>query len=208
MDRVLILATHLQNEFSRQTQSITLEVEKMQVGFDSEVSHFNTTVKALGKQGINHVLKGNLINNTTVLAARDGITTVAKTVGMDIGKYLKFKPWGAVNFAKGANGALAFLGVALEAWDSWEQYKREEAFKKAIADMLSNFEKQRQDFIDLINSERFQEDFFPNYLLLKKQQQELQGNLQKSGERQHRFQAWRETAEAIDAEFSELSHCE
>ena len=201
----IILSTRLQNEFSRQTQSITLEVEKMQVGFDSEVNHFNTTVKALGKQGINHVLKGNFINNTTVLAARDGLTTIAKTVGMDIGKYLKFKPWGAVKFAKGANGALAFLGVALEAWDSWEQYKREEAFKKAVATMVGNFEQQRQDFLALVNSERFKEEFFPDYLLLNTRRQELQSNVDESRARQQRFQAWRVEAEAIDAEFKRLN---
>ena len=201
----IILATRLQTEFSRQTQSITLEVEKMQVGFDSEVSHFNTTVKALGKQGINHVLKGNLINNTTVLATRDGIVTIAKTVGMDIGKYLKFKPWGAVNLAKGANGALAAIGVALEVWDSWEQYKREDAFKKAIAEIISNFEQQRQDFLDLVNSERFKEDFFPDYLRLSNRRKELQGNLDESRKRQQRFQEWRAEAEAIDVEFRALS---
>ncbi|MDD2133216.1 LeoA/HP0731 family dynamin-like GTPase [Pseudomonas kurunegalensis] len=201
----IIVSTRLQNEFSRQTQSITLEVEKMQVGFDSEVNHFNTTVKALGKQGINHVLKGNLINNTTVLAARDGITTIAKTVGMDIGKYLKFKPWGAVKFAKGANGALAFIGVALEAWDSWEQYKREEAFKKSVADIVSNFEQQRQDFLDLVNSESFKEKFFPDYLQLNSRRQELQANVDESRVRQQRFLAWRNEAEAIDAEFKRLS---
>jgi GTP-binding protein EngB required for normal cell division len=201
----IILSTRLQNEFSRQTQSITLEVEKMQVGFDSEVNHFNTTVKALGKQGINHVLKGNFINNTTVLAARDGLTTIAKTVGMDIGKYLKFKPWGAVKFANGANGALAFLGVALEAWDSWEQYKREEAFKKAVTTMIANFEQQRQDFLALVNSERFKEEFFPDYLLLNTRRQELQSNVDDSRVRQQRFQAWRVEAEAIDAEFKRLN---
>ncbi|AXA26811.1 LeoA/HP0731 family dynamin-like GTPase [Pseudomonas putida] len=201
----IILATRLQNEFSRQTQSITLEVEKMQVGFDSEVNHFNTTVKALGKQGINHVLKGNLINNTTVLAARDGISTIAKTVGMDIGKYLKFKPWGAVKFAKGANGALALLGVALEAWDSWEQYKREEAFKKTIATMVDNFEKQRQDFIALVNAERFKEEFFPDYLQLNTRRQELQSNLDECRVRQQLFQAWRVEAETIDAESRTLN---
>lgn len=200
----IILATRLQNEFSRQTQSITLEVERMQVGFDNEVNHFNTTVSALGKQGINHLLKGNLINNTTVLAARDGITTIAKTVGMDIGKYLKFKPWGAVKFAKGANGALAALGVALEAWDSWEQYKREEAFKKAIAEMVDNFEQQRQDFLNLVNSERFKEEFFPDYLLLNSRRQELQSSLDEGRGRQQRFQAWRAEAESIDAEFRTL----
>lgn len=197
----VIVATRLQNEFSRQTQSIAFEVEKMQVGFDTEVSHFNTTVKALGKQGINHVLKGNLINNTAVLATRDGITTIAKTVGMDIGKYLKFKSWGAVKFAKGANGALAFLGVALEAWDSWEQYQREDAFKKAIVKMVENFEQQRQDFLDLINSEQFKEQFFGDYVELSNQKRELQENLYQSQERHRRFQAWRVTAEAIDAEF-------
>ncbi|HFT8413881.1 50S ribosome-binding GTPase [Pseudomonas aeruginosa] len=200
----IVLATRLQNEFSRQTQSITLEVEKMQVGFDNEINHFNTTVSALGKQGINHLLKGNLINNTTVLAARDGITTIAKTVGMDIGKYLKFKPWGAVKFAKGANGALAALGVALEAWDSWEQYKREEAFKKAIAEMVDNFEQQRQDFLNLVNSERFKEEFFPDYLLLNSRRQELQSSLDEGRGRQQRFQAWRAEAESIDAEFKTL----
>ncbi len=200
----IVLATRLQTEFSRQTQSITLEVQKMQVGFDSEVNHFNTTIKSLGKQGINHVLKGNLINNTTVLATRDGIVTIAKTVGMDIGKYLKFKPWGAVKFAKGANGALAFLGVALEAWDSWEQYKREAAFKKAIAQMVSNFEQQREDFLGLVNSERFKEEFFPDYLQLNSRRQELQSNLDESRARQQRFQAWRAEAEAIDAEFRAL----
>ncbi|MNM89563.1 hypothetical protein D3C81_1017960 [compost metagenome] len=201
----IIVSTRLQNEFSRQTQSITLEVEKMQVGFDSEVNHFNTNVKPLGKQGINHVLKGNLINNTTVLAARDGLTTIAKTVGMDIGKYLKFKPWGAVKFAKGANGALAFIGVAIEAWDSWEQYKREEAFKKSVAEMVNNFEQQRQDFLAVVNSERFKEQFFPDYLLLNTRRQELQVNVDESRVRQQRFKAWREEAEAIDAEFKRIN---
>lgn len=200
----IILATRLQTEFSRQTQSITLEVEKMQVSFDNEVNHFNTTVKAFGKEGINHVLKGNLINNTTVLATRDGIVAIAKTVGLDVGKYLKFKPWGAIKFAKGANGALAFLGVALEAWNSLEQYKREEAFKKAITEMVSNFENQREDFLSLVNSERFKEEFFPDYLQLISRRQELQSNLDESYSRQRRFQAWRAEAEAIKAKLRAL----
>lgn len=202
----IMLATRLQNEFSRQTQSITLEVEKMQLGFDTEVNHFNTTIKALGKDGINHLLKGNLINNSTVLAARDGLVTAAKTVGMDIGKYLKFKPWGAVNFAKGANGALAVIGVAIEAWDSWEQHKRETEFRKAIAEMVENFEKQRKELLELINNEQFKQQFFGNYLVLKQKAQELESNLQDSLLRQQRFQAWRATAEAIDAQFHELTH--
>lgn len=199
------LATRIQNEFSRQTDAITFEVAKMQSGFDSEVNHFNATMKALGKEGVNHLLKSNLINNTTILATRDGVVAVAKTVGMDIGKYLKFKPWGAIKLAKGVNGVLAFVGVAYEAWDSWEQHKREAAFKKVIEEMIGNFEQQRQDLLDLVNAVQFKEQFFAEYLELKTRLQQLQNDLNDSAERQTRFQNWRIAAEAIEAEFQELS---
>lgn len=201
----IIVATRLQNEFSRETQSITLEVEKMQVGFDTEVSHFNATVTALGKQGVNHVLKGNYINNTTVLAARDGLATAAKTVGMDIGKHLKFKPWGAVKFAKNATAALAVVGVAFELWDSWKQYDREAKFADAVAKMSENFEQQRKDFLSLINADDFKEKFFSNYLDLSEQRRELQIKVNESRERRQRFQAWRGAAEAIEGEFVVMS---
>jgi len=202
----ILIATRLQNEFSRQTQSITLEVEKMQVGFDTEVSHFNTTVSALGKQGVNHVLKGNYINNTSVLAARDGLAGAAKSLGMDIGKSLKFKPWGAIKFAKGATAALAVLGLAFEAWDSWQEYQRQDAFKKAVVAMVENFEKQREDFLYLVNAADFNERFFPTYLDLSKQRRELQEKLVESRERQQRFQDWRAMAESIDAAFQSLAN--
>lgn len=200
----IVLATRLQNEFSRQIQPITLEVEKMQIGFDTEVNHFNTTVKALGKQGVNHLLKGNVINNSSILAARDGIVNVAKTVGVDVGKYLKFKPWGATKLAKGANGALAVVGVAIEAWDSWEEHKREEEFRKAIREIVSNFEKQREDLLGLINSEQFKEQFFGTYTELKGRVLEIEDNLSESRARQQQFHEWRREAEAIREEFKRL----
>jgi GTP-binding protein EngB required for normal cell division len=204
-DEGIVLATRLQNEFSRQTESISLDVAKMQLGFDTEINHFNTNIRAYGKQGVNHLLKGNLINNTTVLAARDTVVNAGKLVGMELGSLLKFKPWGAVKFAKGANGALAFLGVAIEAWDSWEQFKREEAFRNSITKMVENFTTQRKELLTLINAEQFKEQFFSKYLELKTSVDMLQGSLKDSNERQQRFQAWRHEAEAIDAEFKSLS---
>jgi GTP-binding protein EngB required for normal cell division len=201
----IVLATRLQIEFSRQTESIALDVAKMQLGFDTEINHFNTNVRAFGKQGVNHLLKGNVINNATVLAARDTLVSAGKMVGMELGSLLKFKPWGAVTFAKGANGALAFLGVAIEAWDSWEQYKREEAFRSSIAKMVEDFEKQRKELIALINAEQFKEQFFGKYLELKDSVAMLQNSLRDSSERQQRFQVWRVEAEAIDEQFKVLN---
>ena len=197
----IIVGTRLQKEFNQRTQSITFEMKKMHVNFNSEVDHFNVTVKALGKQGVNHVLKSNLINRSTVLAARDGVVSIAKTVGLDLGKHLKFKPWGAVNFAKGANGALAFVGVALEVWDSWEKYKREDAFKKMVQTIIVNFETQRKDFIDMINGEDFYNNFFPDYMDLKNKNEDLNLSLKESRERQQSFERWKEGAQAVEAKF-------
>lgn len=201
----VMISTDLQNEFSRQMGAITLEVEKMQTSFDNEVSHFNTTIKSLGKEGANHALKSNLINSKTVLATRDGIVSIAKTLGMDLGKYLKFKPWGAVNFAKGANAALVVVGVALEAWDSYSQYKKEEEFRGIIKDIVDNFDEQRKDLLDLINAEEFKQKFFPGYIELDKQLSELEKNLFESKERQQVFAAWREEATQIESELKALN---
>lgn len=200
----ILIATRLQNEFSRQVQPITLEVEKMQIGFDNEVSHFNTTIKSMGKQGVNHVLNGKFINKDTVLAARDGVVNVAKSVGVDLGKYLKFKPWGATKFAKGANGALAAVGLAFELWDSWEEHKRQTEFQNAIAKMVSNFEKQREELLTLINSDQFKEMFFGNYIELREQVAEVGNMLNQSRESQQMFQAWKSEAEAIKEDFKRM----
>lgn len=201
-DDGIIVSTHLQNEFSRQIQPITLNMEKMQLSFDTEVNHFNSTVRDLGKQGVNHVIKSNLIDNKTILAARDGMVSVGKALGVDLSKALKFKPWGATKLAKGANGALVVVGVALEAWDSWQQYQREQKFREAVQGMVQNFKDRRSELLELINQDQFKEQFFGD---LKRDAKALAISLDESRERQQRFLAWRETAETIEAEFAELA---
>lgn len=200
-DEGIIVSMRLENEFSRQIQPIELNMEKMQLSFDTEVNQFNTTIKAFGKQGINHVLKGNLINNKTVLGARDGIVGMGKLFGKDFGSALKFKPWGATKLAKGANGALIAVGIALEAWDSYQQYQREQEFQKAIAGMIQNFKQQRENLKELIEKTQFKEQFFGD---LKSNARGLEASLNVSRESQQRFQAWRATAETIEGEFRKL----
>ena len=200
-DEGIIVSMRLENEFSRQIQPIALNMEKMQLSFDTEVNQFNTTIKAFGKQGINHLLKGNLINNKTVLGARDGIVGMGKLFGKDFASALKFKPWGAAKLAKGANGALIAVGIALEAWDSYQQYQREQEFAKAIAGMIQNFKQQRENLKELIEKTQFREQFFGD---LKSNARELEASLNASRESQQRFQAWRATAETLEGEFRRL----
>lgn len=198
-DDGIIVSMRLENEFSRQIQPIEINMEKMQLSFDIEVNQFNTTIKAFGKQGINHVLKGNLINNKTVIGARDGIVGMGKLFGKDFGNALKFKPWGATKLAKGANGALIVVGIALEAWDSYQQYQREREFQEAIAGMIQNFKLQRENLKELIGKTQFKEQFFGD---LKSNARELEASLNASRESQQRFQAWRTMAETIEDELN------
>lgn len=204
-DEGIVINSRLQNEFRSQMGVINLEIEKMQITFDNEISHFNTTIKSLGKMGVNNMLKGNFINNKTIIATRDGIVTIAKTLGLDVGKYLKFNPYGAIKFAKGANAALAFVGIAIEVWDSYDKYKKEEQFKKAITDMVEGFNVQRKDLTDLIKSPEFAENFFANYINLNSQLKELDKNLQESKERSHIFSNWLAEAKLLESELITLS---
>lgn len=200
----VVMNTRLQNEFDRQLGSVNLNLDKMKIGFEAEVNHFNTTVKTLGKQGVDYVINSKVINNTTIRATRDGIETLAKTVGLDLGKMLKFKPWGAVSLAKNVNVVLAGIGLAFEAWDSWEQSQREKAFREAIAKIVTNFEKQRVELLDLINGDDFVERFFADYLVLKGSAEEVRLSVDERQRKRQQFHAWREQGEMIDAEFTAL----
>ena len=197
----VVISSKLQNEFDGQLRTVTLDIQKMTVGFNSEVNQFNSVVNVLGKQGLDFVLKGNFINNANVLAARDGVVATAKAIGFDLGGMLKFKPWGAVNFAKGLNGALVFVGVAFELWDSWKQAKREEAFRIAVDEMVDNFELQRSELLDLINGPKFTEQFFPSYIQLNESVVDVFSSVAKHKEKRAHFNEWRKAGEAIEAEF-------
>jgi hypothetical protein len=200
----VVLNTCLQNAFDQQLGGATLEVNKMTARVEMEINHFNDTVKVLGKQGLEYVIKSNFFNPANVLAARNSVVNVAKVAGLDLGKLLQFKPWGAVNFAKGANGLLAVLGLAMEAWDSWEQAKREDAFRKSIDQMVKNLEKQRVELLDLINGQQFIAQFFPGFIELKNTVSDVQLEVETRRQQRIQFHAWREMGDIIDAEFSEF----
>ncbi|HHT1704241.1 TPA: LeoA/HP0731 family dynamin-like GTPase [Citrobacter freundii] len=202
----VMVTTRLQNEFDRQLSSVSHELGRMRLSFDAEIEHFNSTVVNLGKQGISYVIKGNYINNGSVLAARDGIATAAKTLGLDLSKALKFKPWGAVNMAKNINGALAIVGLVLEAYDSYKRHERDETFREAVKDIVDNFNSQREELLAMINSDSFQANFFPDYAALKTNADDVQEAINTQTKLRMDFQNWRESGELIEAEFTLVNH--
>ncbi len=200
--------TKIQNEFERQIGSVNIELKKIETNFNAEIESFDKTIRSYGKQGLNYLSKSKIINKDTVLATRDILVTGAKTIGLDIGKYLKFKPWGATKLANGAGAALAAIGLVMELWDSYEQKQKEIEFQKSIIDMVNNFEKQRNELIDLINSENFISNFFPTYLDLQNKLLSINNDIELMQETRLSFSKWVEYGEIIDVEFEDIKQIE
>ncbi|MEB5705852.1 LeoA/HP0731 family dynamin-like GTPase [Pantoea anthophila] len=201
----IIIDTRLNNEFARRVQSVNNAIQKMHLGYSAEINHYNGNMAAMGKQGLNYVVKSNFINSATVIAARDGVVSVGKMAGLELGKLLKFKPWGAIKFAKGLNGALVFAGVALELWDTYSQAKREAEFKKMIDSMISNFNQQRDGLISVLGGSEFARDYFTGFALMQDEMASLERAMQAIQEQQSLFARWRADAEAIDAEYTRVN---
>ncbi|QUG74695.1 labile enterotoxin output A [Erwinia sp. E602] len=204
-DKGIVISTRLENEFERRLRTVAQALQRLEMSYQSDISHYNGNLTAIGKQGLDYVVKSKVINNGTVIATRDGVVSLARMVGMDLGKMLKFKPWGAVNLAKGLNGALSVLGLAMEAWDSWEQHKREKMFSEAVTKMVENFNGQRAELLETLDADEFVPTFFAEYIKLQQELDLLQLSLNESVSRQKRFADWRAQAEAIDAEFTRVA---
>jgi hypothetical protein len=196
-----VLNTRLQRLFKEHMGPVSLEVKNMSLDVDLEVNHFNVTVREYGKQGISSVIKSGAINNSTILAGRDALVGAVSAVGFDIAKLLKFKPYGAINLAKGLNGMLSVIGLGLELWDSYDKYKQEEKFKEAKKTMVSNFEQQRSELILLINDQEFIKQFCPELNELQANVKSVEESVQKTRSKREQFQHWRAIGEAIDADF-------
>ncbi|GAA7609396.1 hypothetical protein VN0052_12630 [Helicobacter pylori] len=157
------------------------------------MSIFEKHAGALGKIGINFLKQSGLfINATNIKLVRDGIAAVGKFVGVDWA--FKFKPWGAVKLAGNLNKALPFIGIAFEAWDSYNKYQKEQELEKAKEEMKSNFDNQKKEILELINDEaKFKQTCFSNALELEKSFQEIEEKIKKTQECDQEFEKWIQT---------------
>ncbi len=158
------------------------------------LNFFEKQAGALGKIGINFLNQSGFINATNIKLARDTIAAVGKFVGVDLA--FKFKPWGAVKLAGNLNKFLPIMGLAFEAWDSYNKYQKEQEFEKAKEEMVSHFDDQKKEILDLINDEtRFKQTCFPSMLELEKSLQEIKEAIEKTQEFDQEFEKWIQTGE-------------
>ncbi|WQR75281.1 50S ribosome-binding GTPase [Helicobacter pylori] len=188
------IETRVQNAFERETQGIFNELAKIETGFNADMGLFEKHAGTLGKIGINFLNQSGFINATNIKLARDGIVAAGKFVGIDLA--LKFKPWGAVNLAGSINKGLPLIGLAFEAWDSWNTHKKIQEFEKAKGEMKSHFDGQKKEILDLINDEtRFKQTCFPMALELEKCIQACEESVKKTQECAQGLEKWIQTGE-------------
>lgn len=200
-----LVQQRIQEIFSDEVGGISRDLNRIQVNVNNELSHYNDVVSALGKKGVNFLSQPGFITNTNVLAVRDGVNAATKMVSLDISKYLKFKPWGATKLANGLGSALAVVGIALEAWDSYKEHERQAKFAQTISIMIANFQEQSKEVTRLIDAPDFSDQFFPAFVGLKQQFTAIDTEMNMLQERQLRFKKWYDNGTAIDAEFREIS---
>ncbi len=193
-DKGINIETRVRNAFEREMQGIFNELAKIETGFNADRSFFEKHAGALGKIGINFLNQSGFINATNIKAARDIIAAVGKFVGVDWA--FKFKPWGAVKLASNLNKALPLIGLAFEAWDSYNKHQKQQEFEEAKEEMKSYFNNQKQEILDLINDEtRFKQTCFPMALELEKCIQACEESVKKTQECAQGLEKWIQTGE-------------
>ncbi len=181
--------TRVQNAFERETQGILNEIAKIGTSFNADRSLFEKHAGTLGKIGNELLTKSRLINATNIKLARDAIAAVGKFVGIDLA--FKFKPWGTVKLAGNLNKALPLIGIAFEAWDSYNKYQKEQKLEEAKKGMVSYFDNQKKEILDLINDgTRFKQTCFLSALELEKSLQKIKEAIEKTQECDQEFEKW------------------
>ncbi|GHQ85614.1 hypothetical protein VN0410_10730 [Helicobacter pylori] len=187
-DEGINIETRVQNKFERETQGILNEIAKIETSFNADMSLFEKHAGTFGKIG-NEFL-------TNIKLARDTIAAMGKFVGIDLA--FKFKPWGAVKLAGNLNKAVPLIGFAFEAWDSWNKYQKEQKLEEAKKEMVSYFDNQKKEILDLINDEtRFKQTCFLSALELEKSLQEIKEAIEKTQECDQEFEKWIKAGEYL-----------
>ncbi len=195
-DKGININTKVQNAFERETQGILNEIAKIETSFNADRSFFEKHAGTFGKIGNEFLKQSGFINATNIKLTRDTIVAVGKFVGIDLA--FKFKPWGAVKLASNVNKAVPLIGFVFEAWDSWNKYQKEQKLEEAKKEMVSNFDNQKKEILDLINDEtRFKQTCFSSALELEKSLQEIKEAIEKTQEYDEEFEKWIQTGKDL-----------
>ncbi len=92
---------------------------------------------------------------------------------------------------------MPLIGFVFEAWDSWNKYQKEQKLEEAKK-MVSHFDNQKKEILDLINDEtRFKQTCFLSALELEKTLQEIKEAIEKTQACDQEFEKWIKAGEYL-----------
>ncbi len=93
---------------------------------------------------------------------------------------------------------MPLIGFVFEAWDSWNKYQKEQALEEAKKEMVSYFDNQKKEILDLINDgTRFKQTCFLSALELEKSLQEIKEAIEKTQACDQEFEKWIKAGEDL-----------
>ncbi len=200
-----VISSKINEYFQNETNQINIALNTQAINFNAEIENIDTAVGSLTKKGLNHLAKNIKLDNNTILAARNGLVATGKLMGLNLKDALKFNPWGAVKFANNINKVLPLIGIAVDAWDSWNQAKKLEAFQIAKKDLVETLQSQQKSILELIDKEEFIEKFFPIYKELQSKIEEIKLMHTDHESKTKSFASWRKEGMVIEGEFRSLN---
>ncbi|RDU66387.1 labile enterotoxin output A [Helicobacter didelphidarum] len=198
--------TRLNDEIARETKSINTELINLANNIDFEIERAKANDSKLAQHGIKigtRLLQNSgIINNTLVLAGRDGLVSVAKTLGMDVA--LKFKPYGAIKLAANINKCLPYIGMALtiflEMRDAKKRAEEEEKFNAMKNELAESLEQQQQEFLEFVTGDTFKNEFSKNSHTIKEDLKKIESQLNNVEQAETKLIEWKNTAKDLQSQ--------
>lgn len=143
-----VLEERVALRFEEELGPISTQLNTMGMSFLDTSSDWSW-VGSIGK-GAANLGKSGIINNTSILAARDAL---------NLG--IKFKPYGAIKLAAKANVALAAVGPVIEGFRMIKKILDNREFEQTRAKIISALEEQRNDLTEVLKASDFTDVHFP-----------------------------------------------
>lgn len=200
-----VMYAKIENKLECELQIVNNEIKRVQVNFSADMNQFDSTILSMGKTGFNMFLKGSVFTNNGILNMRNGVVSGAKKyLGVELKKYLKFEPWGAVKLANTLTTVTSLLGTALDLWELYKQHEAEEKFEKAKEELGKTIGSVRQGLLEMVKSSTFVEDFFPDYIKTKDFYVNEMEKIKECDEKKVKIQKWCKNVECFAVESNKL----
>lgn len=193
------------DKYAESTNSAIITLEnKINTEFDFRDSLDKSFLEKYTKLGLN-ALKNMGINNTTVLASRNLLRGGLGKVGINAG--MKFKPWGAVKFAKGLNGALGAISVAFEIWKTYDLHQKNTNLEKSKIELTKYINDYKAHLLSFVNDEQsYIRNFAPSFENTLKSREALSEEVAEFINRSEKIKEWYKKSDSImNVEFEEVN---